>query len=130
MYTIRGRAWPEATIARAISPGMVRRGLTTTLPDLTALSFYDTSTGHFSIVGHNKGSSEITINGELQNLPAINSLSLYETNPSLNLQRMKDVVVNGSLFTATIPADTFFYLYFPDLPTTTFFLPVVSRSGR
>ena len=129
VYSIRARAWPEATIAKAVRPGMVRRGLITTLPDLTALSFYDTSTGHFSIVGHNKGISEITINAELQNLPAINSLSLYETSASHNLQRMDDVVVIGSIFTATIPADTFFYLYFPDLPPTTFFLPVVSRSG-
>ena len=110
VYTIRGRAWPEATIAKAISPGMVRRGLTTALPNLTALSFYDSATGKFSIVGHNTGSSQITINGQLQNLPAVSSLSLYETNASLHLQRMNDVAVNGGLFTATILADTFFYL--------------------
>jgi hypothetical protein len=119
VYSIRGRAWPEATIAKAVRPGMVRRGLTTTLPNLTVLSFFDTSSGDFSIVGHNTGISEITINGELQNLPAVNSLSLYETNASNYLQRMNDVVVIGNMFTATIPADTFFYLYSPGIPTTT-----------
>ena len=116
IYTIRGRAWPEATLAKAIRPGMVRRGLTTTLPSFTALSFYDASTGDFSIVGHNYGISGITIYGELQNLPEINSLSLYETSASQNLQRMDDVVVAGNLFTATIPADTFFYLHSSVLP--------------
>ena len=129
VYSIRSRAWPEATIAKAVRPGMVRRGLTTTLPNLTALSFYDPSTGDFSIVGHNKGISEITINGELQNLPAINPLSLYETNVSNNLQRMNDVVVIGNMFTATIPADTFFYLSIPASSTGSnkLWLPVISR---
>jgi hypothetical protein len=109
VYSIRGRAWPEATIAKAIRPGMVRLGVTTALSTLSVLSFYDATTGKFSIVGHNTGGSAITINGQLQNLPNISSLSLYQTNSSLNLQHMNDVVLNGELFTATIPADTFFY---------------------
>jgi O-glycosyl hydrolase len=109
IYSIRGRAWPEATIAKAIDPGMGMRESTTTLPNLTALSFYNSANGRFSIVGHNTGNLPVTINGQLLNLPTVNSLSLYETNASLNLQLVDDVVVNGNLFTATIPADTFFY---------------------
>lgn len=130
VYTIRGRAWPEATIAAAIRPGMVRRRLTTTLPNLLALSFYNATTGSFSIVGHNKGPSEITIDGQLQNLPAIDSLSFYKTNASNNLHRMNDVPVTGNQFTATIPADTFFSLNYPDIPTETslpIYLPLILR---
>jgi O-glycosyl hydrolase len=129
VYAIRGRAWPEATIAKAITPGMVRRGLTTSIPDLTALSFYNTITGNFSIVGHNAGISEITINGELQNLPEISLLSLYETSASQYLQRMDDVVVAGDLFTATIPANTFFYFHSPDLPkeSNKLWLPMIVK---
>jgi hypothetical protein len=127
VYSTRGRAWPEATIAKAVRPGMVRRGSTTTLPNFTALAFYDTSMGDFSIVGHNKGISEITINGELQNLPVMSSLALYESNAYLNMQRMDDVVVVGNLFTATIPADTFFYFFSPVLPadTSRLWLPMI-----
>jgi hypothetical protein len=83
--------------------------LSTNIPNLTALSFYNPSTGRISIVGHNTGNSQITINGLLQNLPDAGSLSLYETNASLHLQRMSDVPVNSNLFTASIPSDTFFY---------------------
>jgi hypothetical protein len=110
VYSIRKRAYPEATIAKAISPGMVMLGTTTSISTLSILSFYDAINGKFSIVGHNTGSSAVTINGQMQNLPAIRSLFLYQTNSSLNLQHMNDVPVNGRLFTATIPADTFFYL--------------------
>jgi O-glycosyl hydrolase len=117
VYSIRGRAWPEATIAKAISPGMARIGLSTNIPNLTALSFYNPSTGRISIVGHNTGNSQITINGLLQNLPTISSLAFYETNSSLNLQRMINVSVNSNLFTASIPSDTFFLLTNVDLPT-------------
>lgn len=116
VYTTRGRAWPEAIIAKAIRPGMVMRGLTTSIPNLIALSFYNATTGSFSIVGHNTGSTQITIIGQLQNLPAITSLSLYETNASHNLQRMNDVPVNANLFTATIPEDTFFFMTISTVP--------------
>ena len=128
-YTIRGRAWPEAAIARAVRPGMARRELTTTLPNLTALAFYNPSLGDLSIVGHNKGLSEITINGELQNLPEISLLTLYETNATHDLQRMGDVVVAGNQFTATIPADTFFYFYSPVSPVESLriWLPMVQN---
>jgi len=95
---------------------MVRRGLTTTLPSFTALSFYDASTGDFSIVGHNYGHFRNNDLRRTSESPEINSLSLYETSASQNLQRMDDVVVAGNLFTATIPADTFFYLHSSVLP--------------
>lgn len=110
IYTIRGRAWPEATVARAVRPGMVRRGLSTTLSNLPTLAFYDAATGKFSIVGHNKGISDVTINGEIQNLPALNSLYLYETNATQHFQRMDDIAVTGNQFSVTLPADTFFYI--------------------
>ena len=98
---------------------MVRRGTTTTIPNLTALAFYNNSTGEFSIVGHNKGTTGITINGEIDNLSDITSLSFYQTNTSGDLQHMNDVVVEDSYFTAAIPADTFFYLYYPGTQTPT-----------
>jgi hypothetical protein len=128
VYSIRRRAWPEATLAKAIRPGMTMLGLNTTLSTLSVLSFYNSTSGEFSIVGHNTGSSAVTINGQLQNLPSILNLSLYQTTSTTNLQHISDIVVASGIFTVSIPADTFFYLSPPavcPIPTGTINITVV-----
>jgi hypothetical protein len=120
-YFIRDRAYPQGTMALAIRPGMIKRGLTTSLSNIQALAFYDEASGGFSIVGHNKGLSAATINGQLQNIPtSISSLSSYQTGPSVHIQPVSAVPVNGGLFTVIIPGDTFFSLTnFGSIPDTT-----------
>jgi hypothetical protein len=120
VYTIRDRAWPIATIAQAIKPDMTRIDAGTSLAALTVLSFYNSSTGRFSIVGHNTDTSPTIIHGQLLNLPAISSLRLYLTNSSLHLQRIGNIAVNDDLFTVTIPADTFFYMAGESINTNLF----------
>ena len=109
VYTVRGRAWPEATLSKAIRPGMVVRSVTTSINGLTVLAFYDAASGTFSLVGHNTNGTAVTLNAQLQNLPTMNTLAYYRTNSSVHLQRQTDVTVTGGAFTANVPADTFFY---------------------
>jgi VCBS repeat-containing protein len=112
LYTPRKRFYMNTQINRFIRPGMKVvdiSGLSSSLGNTVAV--YNQTTGEFSIVGHNTGSSSFTINGQLQNVPiVIDSLALYETNQSINLQRQPDVAVADGTFSVSIPADTFFSL--------------------
>jgi hypothetical protein len=106
VYSVRGRAWPEAAIAKAVRPGMAMIDTSTTLSSMTALSF--SGAGRFSIVGHNEG-SQATVYGKLEGIP-VGSLSLYQTGSSQALQQVGEIPINDGMFTASIPADAFFYL--------------------
>lgn len=112
-YTIRNRAYPQAILARSIRPGMVRVGVNSTPSDCTVASFYRRTTTEFSIVGHNKGTTSVRLNGLLKNVPSsINLLAEYQTNSTVHLQHTSDVTVHDGVFSTSIPADTFFYLKF------------------
>jgi hypothetical protein len=54
----------------------------------------------------------VTIVGELNNLPVVSRLQLYETHGSgnKNAARQADVAMSGQMFSVTIPADTLFEL--------------------
>ena len=78
------------------------------IPGVNVVAFSHPLSGQVSIVGHNMGDSTVTINVLLQSLPIVNSLALYQTNVSLNLQRAADISVIGGTFSVSIPADTFF----------------------
>ena len=108
IYTPRARFYANAQLNRFIRPGAVRIGVNNSIPGVTVVAFYHPLSGQVSIVGHNTGPSPVTINGLLQNLPIVNSLALYQTNTSLNLQRAADISVVGGTFSVSIPADTFF----------------------
>ena len=109
-YTPRKRFYANAQLSRFIRPGAVRIAVNSSISGLTVLAFSNPTNGQVTIVGHNTGSSAVTINGQLQNLPSVNSLALYQTNSSLNMQRGADVSVIGGAFSVTVPADTFFSL--------------------
>jgi len=110
VYTPRKRFYANAQLSRFIRPGSVRIAANSSISGLTVLAFSNPTTGQVTIVGHNTGASAVTINGQLQNLSAPNSLMLYQTNSSVNLQRGTDVPVVGGTFSVSIPADTFFSL--------------------
>jgi O-glycosyl hydrolase len=111
MYTPRKRFYTNAQVNAFIEPGSVRIGQSDSISNLdTTVAFYNAVTGKISIIGQNSGSSAITINGQLLNLPAVGSLALYTTNSSVNFQRGADVPVTANTFSVTIPANTFFSL--------------------
>ena len=108
IYTPRARFYANAQLNRFIRPGAVRIGVNNSIPGVTVVAFSHPLSGQVSIVGHNTGASPVTINGLLQSLPIVNSLALYRTNASVNLQRAADILVVGGAFSVSIPADTFF----------------------
>ena len=111
IYTPRKRAYAYAQIYRFIGPGdvVIKSGDSiASMP--TDLAVYNATNGKIAIVGRNSGNAAITINGQLSNLPAINMLALYETNPSVSLSRKGDIPVSGGIFTAQISPNTIFAL--------------------
>ena len=71
---------------------------------------YHLASGEVPIVGHNTGSSTVTINSQLKILP-VTSLAIYLTNTTANFQQGSDVPVGTiETFAVAIPADTFFSL--------------------
>jgi hypothetical protein len=74
------------------------------------VAFYDPVQGGFGIAGHTN--QAVTIVGELNNLPVVSRLQLYETDGSgnQNAARQADVAMSGQVFSVTIPADTLFEL--------------------
>jgi O-glycosyl hydrolase len=112
VYTPRKRFYVNSQLTRFIRPGMVRTSLSTAIGNLTALAFHDAARGKVAIVGRNAGGAPVTINGQLNGVPAaVTSLAVFLTDSgSRNLQRGADVAVSGNTFSVTIPADTFFSL--------------------
>lgn len=108
IYTPRARFYANAQLNRFIRPGAVRIGVNNSIPGVTVVAFFHPLSGQVSIVGHNTGASSVTINGLFQNLPIVNSLALYQTNASSNLQHAADISVIGGTFSVSIPADTVF----------------------
>ena len=111
VYTPRKRFYANAQVNAFIEPGSVRIAQSDSVNGLdTTVAFYNQTTGRITIIGQNSRNTSITITGQLLNLPIVNSLALYTTNSSVNLQRGADVPVTGNTFSVTIPADTFFSL--------------------
>ncbi len=111
IYTPRKRAYAYTQFNRFIGPGDVVIGSgesTGSVP--TTVAVFNATNGKIAIIGRNSGNSAITINGQLSNLPAVNTLALYETNLSADLSRKGDVPVSGGIFTAQISADAIFTL--------------------
>jgi hypothetical protein len=76
-----------------------------------AAAFYNPTTQKVTIVGHNMASSPVTINGKIDNLPVeVTSMSVYQTNASVDFQQRPAMPVVGGTFQLTVPADTFFSL--------------------
>jgi hypothetical protein len=107
-YSPRKRFYANAQLSRFIRPGLVRIGVNSSISGLTLLAFLNPVSGQVTIVGHNTGTSAVTINGQLRNLSPSSSLALYQTNASLNLERAMDIPVVEGAFSMSIPADTFF----------------------
>jgi hypothetical protein len=112
IYTPRKRAYANVQFNHFIGPGDVVIGSTNSISGVpTTVAVYNATTGKLAIVGRNSGTSSTTINGKLSNLPAVNTLALYETTASANLARRSDIpVAAGGTFTAQISADAIFTL--------------------
>jgi hypothetical protein len=111
LYTPRKRAYANAQLNHFIRAGDIVIRSSESIASVPAIvTVYNPATGKAAIIGRNSGNSPITINGQLLDLPAMSTLALYETNPSMNLSRKGDVSVAGGFFTAQISADSIFTL--------------------
>jgi len=110
VYKPRKRFYVNAQLTKFIRPGMKQLAENDTIDGLgTTVCFYNPTTRQIAITGHNTNSTPITISGQLKNLRLIKSLTVYQTNKNINLQK-RSVRISGRLFTVQIPADTFFTL--------------------
>lgn len=112
VYTPRKRFYADAQINGFVEPGTTRISLTSWLSGLgTTVAFFDSVSGRLSIVGRNTSTANITINGQLNNLPAIDSLACYLTDAgSRSLTRGSEIQVIGGSFAAVIPPNSVFSL--------------------
>jgi len=111
-YTPRKRFYVVAQTSGFVAPGSRRLAVTRTLSGLgVTQAFFDSSTGRVAIVGRNTSSTAITIQGELDHLPAPDTLTCTVTGPgTTNLTPAAPIAVTGGSFTVTIPALTVFSL--------------------
>ncbi len=111
IYTPRTRAFAYAHFNHFIGPGDVVIRSSDSISDVpTTVAIHNATTGKIAIVGRNSGNSAAVINGRLSNLPAVNSLALYETSSSSSLSRKSDVAVLDGSFTAQVSANVIFTL--------------------
>ena len=112
LYTPRKRFYVNSQINRFITPGAQMVALSGSVSGLDhTVAFYNPGTQKVTVVGHNTASSPITIVGQINNLPVeVTSMSLYQTNASVNFQSGPPVPVAGGRFQLTVPGDTFFSL--------------------
>ncbi len=108
-YTPRKRLYAAAQADRFTGPGMTRIGATSSDGELDAVAFSDPS-GALTIFGHNRAAAPVTLRGALTGLPAVASLSLFQTTPTTNLAPGPAVAVTGGAFSATIDANSIFTL--------------------
>ncbi len=110
VYTPRKRFYVNSQINRFVTPGAQALAVTDSIPGYVD-AFYNPTTKKITIVGHNTSSSAITVSGQINNLPVnVSSMSVYETNASVNFEQEPAVLVSGGRFQLTIPGDTFFSL--------------------
>jgi len=109
-YAIRGRAYPEATIAQGARPGMKRVKVESKLPDLTLLAFHEQASGRLSLVGHNLSSSSRVLNVKVDGAAlAAKAMEVYFTSQQKHLEKQASALLGANrAFTVTVPADTFF----------------------
>jgi hypothetical protein len=111
-YSPRKRFYVDAQINGFVRPGATRIALSSSVSGLgTTVAFFDSSSGRLSIVGRNTTSGTITINGQLNHLPTIDSLACYVTDAGArSLARGLTIPVTDGGFVASIPPNSVFSL--------------------
>ena len=119
VYTPRKRMYINAHVFKYVEPGAVRISTSTTQSGLTLLAFTNPITNRLTIVGNNRNSTGLTINGTLIGISPTTSLQYYQTTQSTNFTRGADVLVNSNAFSAQVAANSFFTLTSSSGPVVT-----------
>ena len=109
-YTPRKQFYTISQITKYVAPGATRIGVSGASSPLTALAFYNTNNGQFTLTGVTTSSSATTLSCALTSLPAIPSLGFYYTSSTTNLCYGGSVAVNNGAFSVVVPANCVFTL--------------------
>ena len=110
VYTKRVHYYVLKQLFNFVKPGFERIDISTSLIPITVSAFYDRASGLIVITGVNDDNSAQTIDGKLENLPAVSTLKYYFTDASHNFVQDTDVTVVKQTFSKSIPAKCVFTL--------------------
>lgn len=109
-YYPRKHFYAISQVSKFVSPGSSQIAVSGADSSLVVLAFFNKANGRMIITGINTKNQPVTINGELANLPEINSMEFYYTDSEKNLYKDRDIVVNKEIFKKIIPAKCIFTL--------------------
>ncbi len=110
VYTHRAHYEVFKQLYHFVKPGFKRIYISTKLSKITLSAFYDPATGSVVITGKNDSNQAQSIEGILQNLPAVSSLNYYYTDAKNNFKKDADVKVVNNKFSKQVPASCVFTL--------------------
>lgn len=109
-YFPRKNFYAIQQVSRFVLPGSWQISVSETGDGLIVLAFYDPSSKRISVVGINRKTTPVSLNGSMKNLPAINKMEMYYTDPVKNVYKHPDINVKNRSFKTTIPANCIFTL--------------------
>ena len=105
-YKVAKRLYTIGQYARFVRPGWVRFEATKNpVSGVYVTAFKDPETGKFAVVAINNGSSSQSVTYNLNGFEAA-SVKPYTTSSTQNLAEGTEIVLNGTSFSATLPANS------------------------
>ncbi|BBE16170.1 hypothetical protein AQPE_0307 [Aquipluma nitroreducens] len=105
----RKQFYEFAQVYKFIKPGATRISSMVSDSSVVVRSFLNPN-GQLVIVGRNSGKRNITINGIITNLPAIDRLKLTYTTPDMNFYKSADIILNDDRIKTSLPPNCVFTL--------------------
>ena len=109
-YTPRKSLYQFAQLFKYVPAGSVRIGATQSNGNVSVVAFYHPTSKNLTIVGYNRGSTNVNYSGTLAGVQLPSSFAYYTTDNSVNMQRGSDVAVTSGAFSVTAPANGVFTL--------------------
>ncbi len=98
----------DAAIFKFVGPGSTRISSTESISSISSYTYYNASTGRFTITGKNTNSS-VAFNVTLNNLPPVSTVEFYRADTNA-LTKVSDIAVTNNTFSFTAPANMYFTL--------------------
>lgn len=105
----RKQFYQFAQVMKFVRPGAVRIRISGQDTSLNVFA-YRNPDGQLVVLGSHNGKGSLIINGSVAGMPAIKSMSLIYTGPSVNMVRSNTVTSQGTSFSAVIPPECIFTL--------------------
>jgi O-glycosyl hydrolase len=109
-YTPRKSFYQLMQLFKFTPPGSLRISAVQSDSDLTVYAFYHEAGQRVTIIGQNKGPSDVAVAGSLSGLPALSHFQHYVTDPGFDFERLADIPISDSSFSFTALANSYFTL--------------------